>query len=155
MDDGAPDPPISLERSRLMARIKGKNTRPEMIVRKWLHAAGFRFRLYRRDLPGKPDLVLPKWRLALFVHGCFWHQHPGCKRASTPKTREAFWGSKLALNVTRDARQAAELEALGWTVAVIWECETRNQAILGQRLAQILEGANVRTARQETVRRFD
>lgn len=154
MDDGAiHDPPIPAERSRLMARISGKNTRPEIAVRKWLHAAGFRFRLHRVDLPGKPDLVLPKWRLALFVHGCFWHQHPRCKRATMPKTREAFWQNKLALNVSRDARQMAELEALGWRVAVVWECETRNQAILGRCLAQILESANAYAARQRPVRR--
>lgn len=120
MDDGTThDPPIPVERSRLMARIRGKNTRSEIAVRKWLHAAGFRFRLHRVDLRGKPDLVLPKWRLALFVHGCFWHQHPRCKRATMPKTREAFWQNKLALNVSRDARQMAELEALGWRVTVV------------------------------------
>lgn len=150
MDDGViDDSPIPAERSRLMARIRGKNTRPEIAVRKWLHAAGFRFRLHRENMPGKPDLVLPKWRLALFVHGCFWHQHPGCKRATMPKTREAFWRNKLALNVSRDARQMAELEVRGWRVAVIWECETRDQAILGQRLAQILDNANACAPRQK------
>ena len=118
---------ISAERrSLVMARIKGKNTGPELRARKTAHAMGLRFRLHRTDLPGKPDLVFPSRRVALFVHGCFWHQHAGCRRASSPKSRTEYWDAKLRRNVERDARLVPMLEALGWRVAVIWECETHD-----------------------------
>lgn len=106
-----------------MARIRGKDTGPEIAVRKALHAAGFRFRLHDSRLPGRPDLVLPKWRSLIFVHGCFWHRHPDCRFAYTPKSRVDFWEGKFASNVARDARNEAEAERLGWHVIVIWECE--------------------------------
>lgn len=122
------------ERSALMARIGPKDTRPEMIVRKTAHALGLRFRLHRRDLPGRPDLVLPKHRLVIFVHGCFWHRHRGCKNCSTPKTRPAFWQKKFEQNVRRDERVQAELVELGWRVEVVWECQTQNVDELRQRL---------------------
>lgn len=125
----------------MMARVRGKNTKPELAVRRWLHAAGFRFRLHRADLPGTPDIVLPRMRLALFVHGCFWHRHPGCKRATTPKSRRDFWETKLTGNVERDRRNDGELRTLGWAVAVIWECETREVLTLGRRLHEILSSA--------------
>ena len=99
-----------------------------MIVRRVLHGAGYRFRLHRRDLPGSPDVVLPRHRLAVFVHGCFWHRHTGCPRTTTPKTRAAFWASKFAANIARDERATAELGRLGWRVHVVWECETRGTA---------------------------
>lgn len=111
------------ERSALMARIRGVNTRPEMAVRRFLHKNGFRFRLHPRDLPGRPDIVLPKLRTAIFVHGCFWHRHLGCKKATTPSTRKAFWNAKFEANVERDMRKVAELRDLGWTAITIWECE--------------------------------
>lgn len=135
MTPDAGDPPPDPARSALMAKIRGKNTRPEIVVRKALHALGKRFRLHRRDLPGRPDIVLPRHRLAIFVHGCFWHRHPGCRLASTPKTRVAFWTDKFAANVARDRRNVERLEGLGWRVATVWECETRD----ADRLAATLE----------------
>lgn len=113
-------------RSRMMAGIRGGNTKPEMQVRRYLHACGFRFRLHRRDLPGRPDLVLPRHRLAIFVHGCFWHRHPGCHYASTPATRRLFWRDKFARNVARDKRNIDELGKQGWRVFVLWECGLRH-----------------------------
>jgi len=113
-------------RSRMMAGIKGSNTRPEIQTRKYLHARGYRFRLHRKDLPGRPDLVLPKYRAAVFVHGCFWHAHEGCRFFRIPSTRRAFWEDKLLGNRKRDERDVAELLARGWRVAVIWECGLRD-----------------------------
>lgn len=111
------------KRSWNMSRIRGKNTKPEIAVRKMLHAAGFRFRLHVKDLPGKPDIVLPKWRTVIFVHGCFWHRHEGCKDASTPKTRTEWWLEKFEKNVANDLKKRGALEAAGWKVIVVWECE--------------------------------
>jgi DNA mismatch endonuclease (patch repair protein) len=128
---------IDPKRSAQMAAIRSVNTRPELIVRKALHARGFRFRLHRRDLPGKPDIVLPKFRTAIFVHGCFWHQHPGCKLASWPKSRPEYWVPKLGRNVERDTVAAGALEVLGWRSIVIWECDTRVPALLAGRLNEI------------------
>lgn len=108
-----------------MVANKSKDTKPEILVRKLLHALGYRFRLCRKDLPGKPDIVLPKYRTVIFVHGCFWHQHAGCKAASRPSTNVEFWEKKFARNRERDARVEAELAALGWRVIVIWECEVK------------------------------
>lgn len=110
-----------------MSAIKGKNTSPELAVRRYLHARGFRFRLHRRDLPGKPDLVLPKYRLVIFVHGCFWHRHEGCFYATSPATRKDFWKRKLDGNVARDKQQQAEFVDSGWRVMVIWECGLKHQ----------------------------
>jgi DNA mismatch endonuclease (patch repair protein) len=111
------------ERSALMARIRGVNTSPELAVRRFLHERGFRFRLHLRKLPGRPDIVLPKLHTTIFVHGCFWHRHPGCKKATTPSTRKAFWKAKFEANVERDKRKVAELRDRGWTVITVWECE--------------------------------
>ncbi|MFD1331105.1 very short patch repair endonuclease [Methylopila musalis] len=119
-------------RSAVMARIKGKNTGPEVRVRKVAHAMGLRFRLNRTDLPGKPDLVFPKFRVALFVHGCFWHQHDGCRRASMPKSKTEYWGPKLRRNVERDALVAPALELLDWRAVIIWECETHDSEGLAE-----------------------
>ncbi|PMR78515.1 very short patch repair endonuclease [Halomonas urumqiensis] len=110
-----------------MSRIRGQDTNPEMAVRRYLHACGFRFRLHRKDLPGKPDLVLTKHRLVIFVHGCFWHRHEGCFYATSPATRKDFWRRKLIGNVERDRRQQAELIEAGWRVLVIWECGLKHQ----------------------------
>ena len=129
------------ERSLMMGKIKGRNTKPELIVRSFCHALGLRFRLHRKDLPGSPDLVFPKYRLCLFVHGCFWHRHPGCKRAYTPKTRLDFWLPKLNRNVERDKEKTGELQVLGWRVEVIWECETQRLELLESRLKVILNEA--------------
>lgn len=127
----------SESRSALMRRIRGKDTVPEMIVRRAAHRLGLRFRLHRKDLVGTPDLVFPSRRTVVFVHGCFWHQHPGCVRASRSKTRPEYWRTKLERNVARDNKVQQELEAQGWRVIVIWECETRCPAILAKRLAEI------------------
>ncbi|MNZ53402.1 Very short patch repair protein [compost metagenome] len=116
----------SATRSRMMGNIRGKDTKPEVTVRKFLHAHGYRFRLHRADLPGKPDIVLAGLKTCIFVHGCFWHRHPGCRYATTPKTREEFWQEKFRGNAERDRRARQALEGLGWTVLTIWECELRN-----------------------------
>lgn len=112
-------------RSRMMAGIRGKNTSPELMVRRHLHSAGLRFRLHRRDLPGAPDLVLAKYGVVVFVHGCFWHRHSGCRFATTPATNRQFWLDKLTGNAERDARTRRALRRSGWRVYVIWECEIR------------------------------
>ncbi|WP_138468320.1 very short patch repair endonuclease [Poseidonocella sp. HB161398] len=109
-------------RSRMMAAIRRKNTRPELAVRRALHAAGFRFRIDVRKLPGRPDLVLRKWNTVVFVHGCFWHRHAGCAKASEPKSRTEYWSAKFAANTARDARNEAALLEAGWRVATVWEC---------------------------------
>lgn len=116
----------SATRSRMMSGIKGKNTAPELLTRKYLHSQGFRFRLHVKILPGKPDIVLPKYRTVIFVHGCFWHQHPGCKAAVIPKTNTNFWSAKLEGNVKRDDRNISELITLGWQCLIVWECEVAN-----------------------------
>ena len=116
-------------RSRMMSGIRGKNTLPELQVRSLLHRAGFRFQLHRRDLPGKPDLVLPKYHMIIFVNGCFWHQHAGCMLASVPKTNKKFWRVKLSGNVARDKRVRARLRNAGWHVFTIWECEINEHGL--------------------------
>lgn len=116
-----PDTVDPVTRSRTMRQVKSTGTKPEMAVRRALHAAGFRFRLHRRDLPGSPDLVLPKFRVVIFVNGCFWHWH-GCKRSRMPASNREYWETKIARNVERDHQSRAELEALGWESHVIWEC---------------------------------
>lgn len=116
----------SATRSRMMAGIRGKDTKPELQVRKYLHARGLRFRLHVKNLPGKPDIVFPKYRAVVFVHGCFWHHHAGCKYATTPSSRSDFWANKLSDNVVRDQYQVAALKGLGWRVILVWECELRD-----------------------------
>ncbi|ACM36975.1 DNA G:T-mismatch repair endonuclease [Allorhizobium ampelinum S4] len=112
-----------------MSRIRGRDTRPEMLVRRTAHALGYRYRLHAKDLPGRPDLVFPKKRIALFVHGCFWHRHPGCRLAYTPKSNQQFWQSKFDRNVERDGEVIAGLRALGWKPQIIWECQTRKPGL--------------------------
>jgi DNA mismatch endonuclease (patch repair protein) len=112
-------------RSYNMSQIKGKNTKPEMLVRQYLHAQGLRYRLHTKDLPGKPDLVLPKYKTVVFVHGCFWHKHDGCRYFVIPKTRTEFWMNKIGRNVANDIRQQQELAAAGWRVLTVWECELK------------------------------
>lgn len=124
-----------------MGLVRGKDTRPEMFVRRAAHAMGYRFRLHRRDLPGSPDVVFPSKRSVIFVHGCFWHRHPGCRRASIPSTRQEFWQAKFHRNVERDRRNEAELRAAGWRVFIVWECETKNIDELRDRLQQFLNTA--------------
>jgi DNA mismatch endonuclease (patch repair protein) len=127
------------QRSSLMSRIRGKDTGPEMKVRRLAHALGVRFRLHRRDLPGSPDLVFPSHRKVIFVHGCYWHRHQGCRYAYSPKSNATFWQSKFEGNVIRDRRAIDSLEALGWDVLVIWECETQNMETLRLRLLEFLK----------------
>lgn len=121
-----------------MSRIRGKDTKPEIVVRRMLHAMGYRFRLYRRDLPGTPDIVLPRHGVCIFVHGCFWHLHRNCKAARLPKTRRAWWRKKLEGNADRDKRQAAALRRLGWRVITVWECQTEKPERLLKRLQTLL-----------------
>jgi DNA mismatch endonuclease (patch repair protein) len=127
------------QRSHCMSRIRGKNTKPEILIRKGLHARGFRFRLHNKKLPGSPDVVLPKYGVAIMVNGCFWHGHKGCRYATKPKTNVEFWETKIARNKHRDEVTAAHLEALGWTVITIWECELRTSSQLDDRLNTLTE----------------
>ncbi|WP_174940143.1 very short patch repair endonuclease [Burkholderia lata] len=124
-------------RSWLMARVHSKNTSPELRVRSIAHAMGLRFRLHVRGLPGKPDLVFPKYRTVVFVHGCFWHRHSGCPKASTPKTDTKTWLAKFERNVERDFENCKALIEMGWRVEVIWECESKSLQALRHRLQQI------------------
>jgi len=134
------------QRSRNMSAIRGKDTKPEHTVRSIAHALGYRFRLHRRDLPGKPDLVFPGRRVVMLVHGCFWHMHDCPYGRVKPVTNAAFWADKRAGNVSRDERNIAALEAAGWKVLVIWECETRDRQALGRKLRRFLGGALTRAA---------
>lgn len=129
-------------RSRTMRAIRKTNTKPELSVRRLLHASGFRFRLHCRELPGSPDIVLPKYRSVILVHGCFWHQHPGCRLAKQPRTRTSYWLPKLARNVKRDAQVVSALRELGWCALIVWECETSNQDNLRTRLRRFLLRTN-------------
>lgn len=123
-----------MSRSDIMRAVKRTHTAPEIIVRQALHALGLRFRLHRRDLPGSPDIVLPRFRTVIFVHGCFWHRHPDCRYATTPKSRQDYWLPKFTANVERDARKEAQLRELGWRVFLVWECETKQRERLVDRL---------------------
>ena len=127
------------ERNHCMSRIRGKNTKPEILVRKGLHARGFRFRLHNKKLPGSPDVVLPKYGVAIMVNGCFWHRHKGCRYATKPKTNVEFWETKIARNRHRDEVTNAHLEALGWHVITVWECELRGKSIVASRLDALAE----------------
>jgi DNA mismatch endonuclease, patch repair protein len=127
-------------RSWLMSRVRGRHTSPEIRVRRAAHALGLRFRLHRNDLPGKPDLVFPRHRIALFVHGCFWHRHSQCPKASIPKTRPDYWNDKFRANVRRDRRVETELLASGWRVITIWECETKDRATIERMLSGAVIG---------------
>lgn len=121
-------------RSRIMRSVGTRNTGPELTVRRMLHAAGYRFRLHRRDLPGRPDIVLARHRTAIFVHGCYWHAH-GCSKGQPPKSKLDYWQPKLDANVSRDRLNVEKLEQLGWRVMVIWQCELKDIEALGKRLA--------------------
>lgn len=144
-------------RSRMMSGIKAKNTRPEMLVRRLLHSEGYRFRLHRKDLPGTPDIVLSKFKIAIFVHGCFWHSHHGCNFAKVPVTRSEFWAKKLSANAARDKATVEKLNAIGWRVLCIWECATRGSGsiddlmsdisswMLGKERSGEISGINVRS----------
>lgn len=134
MDNLSPE-----RRSWNMSRIKGKDTKPEIMVRSMLHRMGLRFRLHRKDLPGKPDIVLPKYRTVIFVHGCYWHRHRNCRFAYTPKTRKDFWQQKFDGTVERDRKKAEQLRRLGWRVLTVWECDTRSPDKLDKRLKKCFD----------------
>lgn len=138
---------INPDRSRIMRAVRKVDTKPELIVRRTLHAMGFRFRLHRRDLPGTPDVVLPRYRTIVQVHGCFWHQHEGCRSATVPATRQDYWLPKLSRNKERDRRTGVALEALGWRVTTVWECEATDLARLAPRLRRFLGRVRPRPAR--------
>lgn len=135
---------ISAEhRSWNMSRIRGKDTKPEIVLRSLMHRAGFRYRLHDKKLPGKPDLVLPKHKTAIFVNGCYWHRHQGCPKATTPKTNTAFWTKKFEETVERDARKKSELIESGWRVVTVWECELENDPVsLVEGLGSQLKGGH-------------
>lgn len=122
-----------------MSRVKGRDTRPEMRLRRALHAAGLRYRLQAKELPGRPDIVFRRAKLAIFVHGCFWHRHPGCEHARMPKSRLDFWRAKLEANVERDTRQVRELLVAGYTVLTLWECESRDDAFIAKFVEDVVE----------------
>lgn len=122
-----------------MARIGPKNSKPEIIVRKIAHAMGYRFRLHAKELPGKPDIVFRPRKKVIFVHGCFWHRHPNCKKTTTPKTRLDFWQHKFLKNQERDTRVQNEILSMGWEYLIIWECETKNIARIQEKLLDFLK----------------
>jgi DNA mismatch endonuclease (patch repair protein) len=132
-----------------MARVGQKNTLPEVRVRKILHGLGYRYRIHRRDLPGSPDIVFPTRRKAIFVHGCFWHRHTDCSKATSPKTRVEFWREKFAKNVERDKRKERELRELGWDVETIWECETKDMEGLARRVVSWLGSQSPNQAKKD------
>ena len=134
-----PDTLSQSQRSHCMSSIRGKNTKPEILVRKGLHARGFRFRLHNKKLPGSPDIVLPKYGVVIMVNGCFWHGHKVCRYATKPKTNIEFWETKIARNRHRDEVTNAHLEALGWHVITVWECELRGKSIVASRLDALAE----------------
>ncbi|NCC24260.1 MAG: DNA mismatch endonuclease Vsr [Deltaproteobacteria bacterium] len=126
------------KRSQIMSRVGGKNTKPEIAVRSLLHSLGYRFRLHRKDLPGKPDITLPKYKKVIFVHGCFWHGHEDCPRAKRPSTNEEFWREKLDKNIERDKETVTALKELGWDVLTVWTCEVKDTNKLKTKLLSFL-----------------
>lgn len=126
------------KRSNIMRGVKAKNTKPEKLVRSSLHKLGYRFRIHRKDLPGKPDICLPKYRAIILVHGCFWHHHTGCKEGRLPTSNVSFWHKKIQRNIERDKENQFSLEQAGWSVMIIWECETRNLEYLESKIQNFL-----------------
>lgn len=126
------------ERSSIMAKVRCADTKPELLVRSIVHRLGYRFRLHRRDLPGAPDVVLPRHSKAILIHGCFWHGHSGCRKANRPTTNTDFWNNKLDKNIKRDATNLVALRNLGWTTLIIWECQTRSAGALEHQLREFL-----------------
>ena len=154
------------QRHHCMSRIRGKNTKPEILVRRGLHSRGFRFRLHNKKLPGSPDIVLPKYGVAIMVNGCFWHGHKGCRYANEPKSNVDFWQAKIARNRHRDEVTSAHLEALGWHVVTIWECELRGTDKSARRIDELVKeiydaglikqkrDAQIKVSRQEEKQRL-
>ena len=131
------------KRSQIMSRISGKNTKPEILVRSILHRMGYRFRVHKKDLPGKPDITLPKHKKVIFVHGCFWHGHKNCPRSKRPGTNIEFWNKKIDGNIERDKKNIQSLESLGWKTLVLWTCEIKNQDVLMHKLISFMETNSV------------
>ena len=127
-------------RRRIMSAVGQRDTKPEMLVRRLLHTMNYRYRLHRKDLPGRPDIVFGSRRKAIFVHGCFWHRHPGCSKASSPKTRADFWAEKFDRNVERDQQVERRLAEMSWQSLIVWECETRTPDTLSLKLRAFLDG---------------
>ena len=127
------------KRSRIMSKVKGKNTKPERLVRSLLHGMGYRFRLHRRDLPGNPDIVFPKHKKVIFVHGCFWHGHEDCLRSKRPSSNQEFWDEKLNKNIQRDKNNILTLRNMGWTPLIIWTCEIKDIVLLKLKLQNFIE----------------
>ena len=130
------------KRSDIMAKVKGKNTKPELLVRSVLYKMGYRFRLYRKDLPGNPDITLPKFKKVIFIHGCFWHSHKNCKRSKRPTTNYEFWNKKLNKNILRDKKVIKQLNEMGWESLIIWTCEIKDINTIKQKLDNFLKGDN-------------
>ena len=126
------------QRRRCMSQVKGKDTKPEVLVRRLLHGMGYRFRLHAKDLPGRPDVVMPRHRKIVQVHGCFWHGHRGCRRATRPSTNVDFWSNKIEGNQRRDVRTRRKLRSMGWEVLVIWQCQTRDRQGVEKRLERFM-----------------
>ena len=137
------------KRSQIMSRISGKNTKPEIIVRSLLHRMGYRFRLHDKNMPGKPDIILPKHKKVIFVHGCFWHGHKDCPRSKRPSTNVEFWNKKIDGNIERDNKNIKSLENLGWKTLILWTCEIKNQDILKHKLKSFLDTKNLNRAEHE------
>ena len=145
----APFEDVEPLRRRIMSAVRGRDTKPEMIVRRLLHSMNYRYRLHRKDLPGSPDIVFATRRKAIFVHGCFWHRHCGCAKATSPRTRAAFWTEKFDRNVERDRLAERRLADMGWRSLVVWECETCSPEILKRRLRNFLSGGEAEIASDE------
>ncbi len=132
------------KRSEIMGRVRGMDTAPELRLRSFLHRLGYRFRLHRKDLPGRPDIVLPRFRTVVFMHGCFWHSHPACKKATVPIQNREMWQHKIARNVERDREDSYALLKIGWKVIVVWECELKQRAVLIEKLSEGLPDLKAR-----------
>ena len=145
MKSSSHDKLTAAQRSDLMSRIRSRDTTPEMCVRRLVHRMGYRYRLHAKELPGRPDLVFRPRRKVIFVHGCFWHQHPGCSRNRMPRSpeRRDYWQGKLNGNARRDQRNEAALREMGWRILVIWECETRHLDRLAQRVRTFLDARHI------------
>jgi DNA mismatch endonuclease, patch repair protein len=135
------------QRSKMMAAVRSRDTIPERRARSIAHGLGFRFSLRRNDLPGRPDLVFPRLKAVIFVHGCFWHRHPGCSRSTSPATNRAFWEAKFRRNVSRDAETLAQLRASGWKTLVVWECELGKLNTLTRRISRFLRSSHLKVRR--------
>jgi DNA mismatch endonuclease, patch repair protein len=131
------------KRSQVMSKVRSKDTKPEIVIRRLLHSLGYRFRLYRKELPGNPDIVLPKYKTVIFVNGCFWHQHEGCKKSKLPISNSLFWSVKLQKNVERDKKNIERLEDLGWQVLLIWECQLRDLSTIEEMIINKMKRVHI------------